>query len=79
MKFAAVRTGTRADERFELLLDACFSYAAQCNADVVVAGCNAARAPACTRLFSRDFRTVTQRVAMQRRNRTGFNLSPTCM
>ncbi len=73
VKFGVVRTGTAAEGRFERLLDACFAYAATRGADVLVAGCNAARVGACQALFRRGFRTQLQGVAMQRDNEMGFN------
>lgn len=72
VKFGHARvSGNRG--RFERLVVACCAYAAEAGAEVVVAGCNAARTAACEALFARGFRTQMQGVAMQRANRAGLN------
>lgn len=72
IKFGAVRGGASAEKRFDRLLDACESYAAEHGA-TLEAGVNLARAEAFRHLRSRGYRVITQGVAMQRPHLEGFN------
>lgn len=73
VKFAAVRPGAQAAERFERLLDGCETFAAQHGAARLVAGVNTARHEAYRALLGRGFRTSVQGVVMQRGNDAGYN------
>jgi N-acetylglutamate synthase-like GNAT family acetyltransferase len=57
VKFAAVRPGDGAGERFERLLDACESFAAEWGQSRLVAGVNTGRLDAYRRLLARGFRS----------------------
>jgi GNAT superfamily N-acetyltransferase len=72
VKFAAVRGGSGAGERFDQLLAACEGFASSRQA-VIEAGVNLAREDACRRMRSRGYRVVSQGVAMQRPHADGFN------
>ena len=64
VKFAAVRPGADAPERFERLLDACEAYAAESGLSRLVAGVNTGRLDAYRRLLARGYRTQTIGVSM---------------
>jgi len=72
VKFAAVRPGEEAAERFDELLDACEALAAESGLSRLVAGVNLARGEAYRGLLARGHRTWIQGVAMQRPNEPGF-------
>jgi predicted N-acetyltransferase YhbS len=67
VKFAAVRPGEGAPERFERLLDACESFAADSGLAQLVAGVDAGRLDAYRRLLARGFRIEQVGIAMWRR------------
>jgi len=69
MKFGAARG---AGDRFDKLLDACEAFAAS-RGVTVEAGVNLAREDAYRRMRAREYRVVTQGVAMQRPHADGFN------
>jgi predicted N-acetyltransferase YhbS len=64
VKFAAVRPGEGAPERFERLLDACEAFAGESGAGRIVAGVNTGRLDAYRRLLARGFRTEQIGVSM---------------
>lgn len=64
VKFAAVRPGPGAGERFERLLDACEGFAAAAGLGRLVAGVNTGRRDAYRRLMQRGFRAETIGVSM---------------
>ncbi len=64
VKFAAVRPGGDAPARFERLLDACESFAAESGLGRLVAGVNAGRVDAYRRLLARDVRIEQVGVSM---------------
>ncbi|HEX4108751.1 MAG TPA: GNAT family N-acetyltransferase [Solirubrobacteraceae bacterium] len=72
IKFGAVRPGPDAGERFEQLLMACESLAAQRGAQRIIAGVNAARHDAYRLLLDRGYRTWLQGVVMQTPNEPGY-------
>jgi GNAT superfamily N-acetyltransferase len=72
IKFAAVRPGPGADERFEVLLDACESLAGDHGLFRVVAGVNTARHDAYRRLLARNYRPWLEGVLMQQPNDPGY-------
>ena len=67
VKFAAVRPGERAAERFERLLDACEAFAAESGLARFVAGVNTGRLDAYRRLLARGFRAERIGVSMRLR------------
>ncbi len=67
VKFAAVRPGVGAADRFERLLDACEAFAADSALERFVAGVSAARVDAYRRVLSRAFRIEQIGVAMHLR------------
>jgi GNAT superfamily N-acetyltransferase len=69
VKFGAARG---AGDRFDKLLDACEAFAAS-RGVTVEAGVNLAREDAYRRMRAREYRVVTQGVAMQRPHADGFN------
>jgi GNAT superfamily N-acetyltransferase len=73
VKFAAVRHGDGADERFSRLLDAIDGHAVAAGASRLVAGVNLARHHAYRMLLARGYRAFLQGVAMQRPNEPGYN------
>lgn len=73
IKFGAVRPGRGADRRFERLLDACESLAAERNLGQLDAGVSLGRCGAYDRLINRGFRTFMQGVAMHRPNEAGYS------
>jgi GNAT superfamily N-acetyltransferase len=73
VKFAAVRPGAGAADRFEQLLDAIEEHASEAGVERLVAGVNLARHDAYRMLLARGFRAFLQGVAMQRPNQPGFN------
>lgn len=77
VKFGAVRPGSDAPQRFERVIDACESFAAERGAAQVFAGANMARHDAYCRMQARGFRTEIQGVAMQHSNDSGYN-RPDC-
>ncbi len=72
IKFAAVRPGPSAGERFEALLDACESLAGARGLSRVVAGVNTARHDAYRRLLARNYRPWLEGVLMQKPNDPGY-------
>ena len=79
VKFAAVRPGAGAADRFERLLDACEGFAADSGLQRLVAGVNTGRLDAYRRLLSRGFRIEQIGVAMYlgRANRISTHPSTT--
>jgi GNAT superfamily N-acetyltransferase len=74
VKFGAVRSGCRASEAFERLLDAVEATARAMNAPKVTAGVNLARREAFQAMIARGFRTEMQGVAMETGDATsGYN------
>jgi GNAT superfamily N-acetyltransferase len=71
LKFAAVRTGAGAGERFDRLLDACDAYARAHNVKIE-AGINFASEDAYKRMRAHGYRAFAQGVPMQRPNAPGF-------
>lgn len=67
VKFAAVRPGAGAADRFERLLDACEGFAADSALERLVAGVNTGRLDAYRRLLSRGFRIEQIGLAMHLR------------
>ena len=67
-KFAAVRPGGGAEERFGRLIDACAMLARQAGMANVLAGVNLAREEAYRQMLARGFRTMIQGVTMHRPN-----------
>jgi GNAT superfamily N-acetyltransferase len=72
VKFAAVRPGPEAGDRFERLLDACESLADERGLQRMVAGVNVARHDAYRRLLARGYRVWLEGVIMQRPNEPGY-------
>ena len=72
-KFAAVRRGPGAQERFSALLDTCAGLAREAGMTNVLAGVNLAREEAYRQMLARGFRTVIQGVTMHRPNETGYS------
>ena len=72
VKFAAVRPGPGADERFTALLDAAGALAAAVGMPSVLAGVNLARVETYRQMKALGFRTAIQGVAMHRDNEPGF-------
>lgn len=72
VKFAAVRPGPEAGDRFERLLDACESLADERGLQRIVAGVNVARHDAYRRLLARGYRVWLEGVVMQRPNEPGY-------
>jgi len=64
VKFAAVRPGERAPERFERLLDACETFAAESELGRLVTGVDTGRLDAYRRLLARGYRTERVGVSM---------------
>jgi hypothetical protein len=73
IKFGAVRPGEGAEKRFDCLLAASESLAAQRNSPKITAGVNTARHPAYRQMLARGYRTAFTGVAMLRPNSPGFN------
>ena len=72
-KFAAVRPGGGAEERFGRLIDACAMLARQAGMANVLAGVNLAREEAYRQMLARGFRTMIQGVTMHRPNEPGYS------
>jgi hypothetical protein len=72
-KFAAVRPGPGAEERFGALLDACAGLAREVGVPNVLAGVNLAREQAYRQMLARGFRTMIQGVTMHRPNEPGYS------
>jgi predicted N-acetyltransferase YhbS len=72
VKFGAARPG-HDSEQFDLLLDACESFAGSQDLSRIVAGVNMGRHNAYARMIARKFRTDLQGVAMHRPNEPGYN------
>jgi predicted N-acetyltransferase YhbS len=72
-KFAAVRPGPGAGERFGRLLDVCAMLARQAGMPNVLAGVNLAREEAYRQMVARGFRTMIQGVTMHRPNEPGYS------
>jgi GNAT superfamily N-acetyltransferase len=73
VKFAAGRPGPGAEGRFERLLDACETLAAERGWQRLVAGVNLARSQAYRQLLQRGFRTDIQGVAMHKPDSPAYN------
>jgi GNAT superfamily N-acetyltransferase len=73
LKFGAVRTGHRAGERFERLLDAAEAFTAAQGLVSLVACVNTGRNAAYRRMLARGFRTDFTGVAMHRFNAPGYD------
>ena len=73
VKFGAVRPGEGAAERFEGLLDAVESLAAERGLEIVVAGANMGRREAYQAMVRRGFRAQLQGVAMHSGDDLGYN------
>jgi GNAT superfamily N-acetyltransferase len=73
VKFGAVRPGEGADERFEQLLDAVESFAADRSLKTVVAGANMGRREAYQAMCRRGYRAQLQGVAMHSGDDLGYN------
>lgn len=73
VKFAAVRPGPDAADRFERLLDAVEAFAARRGADRVVAGMNMGRLAAYRALGARGYGTELTGVAMQQAGELAYN------
>ncbi len=73
VKFAAVRSGTEAGERFEQLLDLCEALAKTQGMSRLVAGVNTSREEAYCQLLARGLRTEIIGVAMHRPNEPGYS------
>jgi GNAT superfamily N-acetyltransferase len=73
IKFGAARPGDGDARRFEHLLDACESFAADRGLERIVAGCNTARHGAYEALLGRGFRAFLNGLAMLRPNEPGYN------
>jgi predicted N-acetyltransferase YhbS len=67
VKFAAVRPGDGAPDRFERLLDACEAFAAESGLGRLVAGVNTGRLDAYRRMLTRGFRMELIGVSMRLR------------
>jgi GNAT superfamily N-acetyltransferase len=72
-KFAAVRPGPGAGERFGKLLDAVAMVAREAGMPNVLAGVNLAREEAYRQMLARGFRTMIQGVTMHRPNEPGYS------
>jgi predicted N-acetyltransferase YhbS len=72
-KFAAVRPGPGAGERFGRLLDVCAMLAREAGMPNVLAGVNLAREEAYRLMLARGFRTMIQGVTMHRPNEPGYS------
>ena len=72
VKFAAVRPGPAAGDRFERLLDACEALAGERGLQRMVAGVNIARHDAYRRLLARGYRVWLEGIIMQRPNEPGY-------
>jgi predicted N-acetyltransferase YhbS len=73
IKFAAVRPGTGAEDRFSALLDTCAGLAGDAGMPNILAGVNLAREEAYRRMLARGFRTMIQGVTMHRPNEPGYS------
>lgn len=72
VKFAAVRPGPGAGERFERLVGTCEALAAARGLGRIIAGVNTARHDAYRRLLGRGYRALRYGVIMQRPNDPGY-------
>jgi N-acetylglutamate synthase-like GNAT family acetyltransferase len=73
IKFAAVRPGPGAENKFDHLLDACEALAAERGWQRLVAGVNLGRSQAYRHMLRRGFRTDSQGVAMQKPDSPAYN------
>lgn len=73
VKFAAVRSGTQAGEKFEQLLDLCETYGATQKMSRLVAGVNTSHDAAYKRMVARQFRTEMVGLVMHKPNEAGYN------
>jgi GNAT superfamily N-acetyltransferase len=73
VKFGAARSGPRAEERFERLLEACEMLAAGRGAQRLQAGVNTARSQAYETMLRRGFRIDILGIAMHRPNEPGYS------
>ena len=72
IKFAAVRSGPGAGERFDRLLDACERFALS-RGVLIEAGMNLAREDAYRRMRAHGYKAFAQGVSMQRPHAPGHN------
>ncbi len=73
IKFAAVRPGPGAENRFDHLLDAAEALAAERGLQQLEAGVNLNRSQAYRQMLLRGLRTITQGVAMHRPDAPAYN------
>ena len=73
MKFAAVRSGAKAEEIFKRLLDVCETLGAERGLQRMEAGVNLGRSRAYRSMLEQGFRTQIQGVAMHRSDLPGYN------
>ena len=73
VRFGTVRSGISAEERFDRLLTACESVAADKGKRSIVVGVNVACYEAYRFLLARGFRTTLQGVSMHRNNEPGYS------
>jgi GNAT superfamily N-acetyltransferase len=73
IKFGAARPGAQASAKFERLLSACETFAAERGLSKLVAGVNTARIEAYQQMLARGFRTDFQGVEMHRPNEPGYS------
>ena len=73
IKFAAVRPGPGADERFARLLDAAEALTIDCGMKAVFAGINLSREEAYRQMMARGFRSQAQIVTLHRPNEPGYS------
>ncbi len=73
VKFGAVRSGSRAGELFEQLLDLCEAFGASQKMLRLMAGVNTSHDVAYGRMVERGFRTESTGVAMHKPNDPGYN------
>lgn len=73
IKFAAVRPGVNAENRFEILLAACEQLALDRGAGQLMGGISMARHEAYVAMLGLGFRTLTHSVAMHRPNEAGYS------
>lgn len=73
VKFGAVRPGSGAEQRFDVLIDACAALARDVGMPNVLAGVNTGREEAYRHMLRRGFRTQFQGVTMHRPNEPGYS------
>jgi hypothetical protein len=77
IKFAAARSGPRAESVFELLLRACEVHALQCGLQRMEAGVNTGRGQAYRTMLSLGYRADSYGIAMHRNDSPAYN-RPDC-